>query len=115
MVDSYFLPQHACIGNGNELCVILQQITGRKSVTWKNHILVAFLGFFSDVICCFLDVRQSNVIFFFFFFFFFFIRYVTNRHKCMLQPRKLAGFRRMMSEGWLNLKKQAAFLSIFGV
>ena len=46
MVDSYFLTQHACIGNGNELCVILQQITGRKSVTRKNHLLVAFLGFF---------------------------------------------------------------------
>ena len=40
------------------------------------------------------------------------IRYVTNRRKCMLQPRILAGFCETMAEGWVSIKESMAFLSI---
>ena len=33
------LTQHACIGNGKELCSILQQFTERKSVTQTDAVL----------------------------------------------------------------------------
>ena len=40
---------------------------------------------------------------------------IKNVNANVLQPRKLAGFHRTITEGWENLKELMAFLLIFSV